>query len=198
MHEIFHHTMRHHDVISQFTRTCQYLTTYKVSTWSHHYIKSYTTSKKFTFNATSRDPRWCHWFKTSYIWCLPDNQQVCKLWSDYIKLLNYKALTFLTRLRPEAEVTFKMLSRDRWWCHHDIIVLESSLHQNLSSMKVSLQLLFGNYAKGRLQEPRFISMAFFTDNLKKKLNKNKSWFAALHYETANNQIKNMCINWVGF
>ena len=33
---------RHHDVISRFTRTCQYPTTYQVSTWSHNYLGNYT------------------------------------------------------------------------------------------------------------------------------------------------------------
>ena len=40
-----------------------------------------------------------------------------------------------------------MTSRDQWWRHHDILALGSLLHHNLQSLKVSLQLLFGNYAK---------------------------------------------------
>ena len=36
---------RHHDVTSQFTRTCQYLTFYQGSTLSHNCLRRYTISK---------------------------------------------------------------------------------------------------------------------------------------------------------
>ena len=75
-----------------------------------------------------------------------------------------------------------MTSRDS----DDVIMtslLWGSLHQYLSSLKVSLQSLFGNIAKQRVTI--LSSEKYKKTNNKKNFSKNKSCFAALRYETDN-------------
>ena len=76
-----------------------------------------------------------------------------------------------------------MTSRGRWRCHHDVIVLGLLGHQYLSSLKVSLQLLFRKYVQKRV-----VWNIQIKNKIKKikNFNENKSCFAALCYETANN------------